>query len=303
MTPSAGRILDRDHESPKGIRRRVSKTHTPSSKASTSLMDRTNTTRTRSNYTMTTTSSTPGVGMTTFLPEMHSTPPMPTFQKPDMETPTPLRRERPREYATPSRTQGLRRPDTPRAERSIEDLFVQSARKPHVPYSTTPLIDRVPGTPPLPRNWGRRQDRAICILDASNYSLSGIVAKIRHVFPDLDGTLTPAMVDKRLRQLDQIIEIDYWAVGLAKNEKQQRREKAKLDEAEAKRLESSSMLMGGSARAAAEEAKNDRENLAKAQKKSRSKEKVSEGGRIDADMEARDPVTRGFLSSFRTQIA
>lgn len=174
-----------------------------------------------------------------------------------------------------------------------------------MPYSTTPIIDRVPGTPPLPRNWGRRQDRAICILDASNYSLGGIVAKVRHVFPDLDGTLTPAMVDKRLRQLDQIIEIDYWAVGLAKNEKQQRREKAKLEEAEAKRLESSSMLMGGGVRAAAEETKNDRENLVKAQKKSRSKEKVNDGGRADADMdmEARNPVTRGFLSGFRTQIA
>lgn len=39
--------------------------------------------------------------------------------------------------------------------------------------------------------------------------------KLRRTFPALTGTvLTGAMVDKRLRQLDQDVEIDYWRIGL-----------------------------------------------------------------------------------------
>ena len=40
------------------------------------------------------------------------------------------------------------------------------------------------------------------------------MVKIRRTFPDLKGTLTAGMIDRRLRQLDQDIEIDYWRVGL-----------------------------------------------------------------------------------------
>ncbi len=81
------------------------------------------------------------------------------------------------------------------------------------------LLDRVEDTPPLPGGWTPQHDLAICVLDARNYSLPGIVTKIRRTFPSLHGILTTAMIDKRLRQLDQDIEIDYWRVGLqtAKN--------------------------------------------------------------------------------------
>jgi hypothetical protein len=37
---------------------------------------------------------------------------------------------------------------------------------------------------------------------------------MKAVFPGLKGPLMPAMVDKRLRQLDQRVEVDYWRVGL-----------------------------------------------------------------------------------------
>jgi hypothetical protein len=82
------------------------------------------------------------------------------------------------------------------------------------------LIDRVGETPPLPPNWTGQHDRAICILDARNYTHTGIVAKIRRAFPNIRGTLTPAMIDKRLRQLDQNVYVDYWALGLSRSERQ-----------------------------------------------------------------------------------
>ena len=34
--------------------------------------------------------------------------------------------------------------------------------------------------------------------------------QIKKHYPDIKGILTAAMIDKRLRQLDQIPEIDYW---------------------------------------------------------------------------------------------
>ncbi|KAK5137110.1 hypothetical protein LTR08_001119 [Meristemomyces frigidus] len=76
------------------------------------------------------------------------------------------------------------------------------------------LLDRMEETPPLPDGWSATHDRAICVLDARNYPISTIVARVRRAFPWLQGVLTTAMVDKRLRQLDQDIEIDYWRVGL-----------------------------------------------------------------------------------------
>ncbi|KAF2722113.1 hypothetical protein K431DRAFT_284314 [Polychaeton citri CBS 116435] len=80
---------------------------------------------------------------------------------------------------------------------------------------TSILNDRFQETPSLPSVWSSAHDRAICVLDARNYSLSAIVIKMRRTFPELEGvTLTPAMVDKRLRILDQRVELDYWAVGL-----------------------------------------------------------------------------------------
>lgn len=79
----------------------------------------------------------------------------------------------------------------------------------------TLAVDRVEETPPLPPTWTTQHDRAICVLDARNYPLESIVIKLRRTFPALTGTvLTGAMVDKRLRQLDQDVEIDYWRIGL-----------------------------------------------------------------------------------------
>lgn len=158
MSTSASSILDFGNESTKGIRRWGSKTHTPSSKASTPLMDLTNTTRTRSSYEASTTNSTPYAGgMTTFLPEMHSTPPMPTFQKPNMATPTPLRRGRSDENTTPSRSRTGRRPMVYKPEPSF-DRFSDSPspERLRLPFATTPLVDRIGETPNLPRGWSQQ---------------------------------------------------------------------------------------------------------------------------------------------------
>lgn len=48
------------------------------------LVDRTNTQRTQRSTT------TAATATSSFLPELNSTPPMPTFQKPDMATPSPM---------------------------------------------------------------------------------------------------------------------------------------------------------------------------------------------------------------------
>lgn len=48
------------------------------------LVDRTNTQRTQRSTT------TAATATSSFLPELNSTPPMPTFQKPDMATPAPV---------------------------------------------------------------------------------------------------------------------------------------------------------------------------------------------------------------------
>lgn len=45
------------------------------------------------------------------------------------------------------------------------------------------------------------------------HSHAAIVAKLRRVFPELRGTLTPLMIDKRLRILDQNVELDYWRIN------------------------------------------------------------------------------------------
>jgi hypothetical protein len=83
--------------------------------------------------------------------------------------------------------------------------------------STTPEIAvyRFPPTPPLPKEWNGVHDHAMCVLDTCNYSLSAIVKKLRSAFPELSkAPLTPTMVDKRLRVLDQNPDIDYFRTGL-----------------------------------------------------------------------------------------
>lgn len=74
---------------------------------------------------------------------------------------------------------------------------------------------RLPPTPPLPGNWTIVHDRAICVLDACGYSVSETVKKLHSAFQELAGqVLTPPMIDKRLRMLDEDIEVDYFQIGL-----------------------------------------------------------------------------------------
>ncbi|KAK6003947.1 hypothetical protein QM012_008797 [Aureobasidium pullulans] len=81
------------------------------------------------------------------------------------------------------------------------------------PPETT--IYRFPPTPPLPKEWNGVHDHAMCVLDTCNYSLNAIVKKLRSAFPELaKSPLTPTMVDKRLRVLDQNLDIDYFRTGL-----------------------------------------------------------------------------------------
>lgn len=208
-------IRERTTDSAKALRRWGSKTHASSSKMSTPLRERTNTT--------TLAPDTPATGSTTFLPEMHSTPPMPTFQKPSMGTPAPLERSEDTGNAEPSlpHRDMSRRPWPMAGAASTCAAHRENFSRGRAVHTTTPLTDRLPDTPALPSHWGPQHDRAICILDARNYNHAAIVLKVRRAFPELHGMLTPAMVDKRLRQLDQNVYIDYWAVGLAKSDKQQ----------------------------------------------------------------------------------
>ncbi|KAI7021739.1 hypothetical protein KC366_g13261, partial [Hortaea werneckii] len=177
---------------------------------------RSNTMKTSSTLNCTTT--------TTFLPELTSTPPMPTFQKPSL-LPSPRKEPLTRETKennlpphhsfslTPSPTHNTPPPPTlpPIADPGRLLTTPTPGPKPH-----PSLVDGLEETPPLPAAWTQQHDRAICLLDAKGYSLPTIVNHLRKSFPrDLRGSiLTPAMVDKRLRVLDQDVEIDYWRVGL-----------------------------------------------------------------------------------------
>ena len=142
-----------------------------------------------------------------------------------------------------------------------------------------------------------RIDRAICILDASEYTLPNIISKVRRVFPELNGTLTPAMIDKRLRQLDQIPELDYWAIGLAKNEKQQRRGKAKAAEIESKRFEGSTTMGEASPSENSKPAKSGRAKHTPIRVDPRGDEHTT----APATVQGRNLVTRNFLTGFRSQ--
>ncbi|KAK5120149.1 hypothetical protein LTR85_006630 [Meristemomyces frigidus] len=168
---------------------------------STPLRERTNTMKT---------SSAASANNTTFLPELNSTPPMPTFQKPAI--PSPRITDGGAENVTPNRAYGSGRRSDSLALPPIADpgrLLGTSNTK-----VGPALVDRVEETPPLPGGWAQQHDRAICVLDARNYSLATIITKLRRTFPGLNGILTPGMIDKRLRQLDQDVDIDYWRVGL-----------------------------------------------------------------------------------------
>ncbi|KAK4580313.1 hypothetical protein LTR86_000516 [Recurvomyces mirabilis] len=171
-----------------------------------------------------------GGGDTTFLPELHSTPPMPTFQKPTVVA-VDSSPGSPRSELARTGTGGRRENDTPALARrgrvkseavapsthSAEDRYYLKA-----PATTRSLPtslhnhpeETIPAAGPLPTNWLAQHDRAICLLDVRGYPLPTIVLKMRRTFPSLLGVLTVGMVDRRLRQLDQIVEVDYWRVGL-----------------------------------------------------------------------------------------
>ena len=64
-------------------------------------------------------------------------------------------------------------------------------------------------------------DRAICVLDARGYTPDESVRMMRRTFPELEScVVTPAMLERRLRTLDQIVEIDYWRIGLQMGDEQ-----------------------------------------------------------------------------------
>ena len=100
---------------------------------------------------------------------------------------------------------------------SKPSFAAHEAPSPSSDIPTTPetIIYRFPPTPPLPKEWNGTHDHAMCVLDTCNYSLNAIVKKLRSAFPELSkAPLTPTMVDKRLRVLDQNPDIDYFRTGL-----------------------------------------------------------------------------------------
>ncbi|GAB7352942.1 hypothetical protein MBLNU459_g3520t2 [Dothideomycetes sp. NU459] len=88
-------------------------------------------------------------------------------------------------------------------------------RSPRLGQGAPNEISKFQISPPLPPNWTVVHDRAICVLDTCGYSLKEIVKKLRNAFTELTGqVITPSMIDKRLRTLDQIPDIDYFRIGL-----------------------------------------------------------------------------------------
>ena len=91
-----------------------------------------------------------------------------------------------------------------------------------LPLYLNPVVvrqTRPPTTPtsvyPLPLAWSPSHDRAICILDANDHSLAAIVLLVKRMFPELaSATLTLDTLERRLKTLDQNVELDYWAVAL-----------------------------------------------------------------------------------------
>ena len=124
-----------------------------------------------------------------FLPELNSTPPMPTFQKPSQQQQSNV--------------------IAPRIARPASGAFSPTADpgSPLVPHRQRHRVkvvgyaafeERLEQTPPLPKAWRPQHDRAVCIMDSSSFELPDVVSKMRRAFRELDGeVLTPQMVDKR----------------------------------------------------------------------------------------------------------
>ncbi|KAG9558806.1 hypothetical protein KCU79_g8681, partial [Aureobasidium melanogenum] len=108
-------------------------------------------------------------------------------------------------------------PSNVQSSESKHSFATHEAPSPAVELSSASetTIYRFPPTPSLPKEWNGTHDHAMCVLDTCNYSLNAIVKKLRSAFPELSRSpLTPTMVDKRLRVLDQNPDIDYFRTGL-----------------------------------------------------------------------------------------
>lgn len=67
----------------------------------------------------------------------------------------------------------------------------------------------------FPEAWNADCDRYICRLDVQDEPIANIVIMVKKKFPTLGmATLTAGMIDKRLRMLDQDVNVDYWKNGL-----------------------------------------------------------------------------------------
>jgi hypothetical protein len=140
------------------------------------------------------------------------------FPNPSSLPPTPPRKNSPggdKENAPPIRcTSSNSAPLVSNSSNSkVQSRIPDSPKRPRIFHTTSIFNDRFLDLPQLPDSWTTQHDRAICLLDSRNYSHSAIVAKLRRVFPELRGTLTPLMIDKRLRILDQNVELDYWRIN------------------------------------------------------------------------------------------
>jgi hypothetical protein len=181
-------------------------------------------------------------GYTTFLPELYSTPPMPSFQKPHPGGALSTRNAAdtssfPGQNRVSGRTETLGLAENTMPTQAHAKVTAQSpvhkkttlgqdvssllsstttrVRTRVAPFPPQDYHDRP--IPPLPSNWTPQHDKAICILDVKNYSLPAMIAKLRRTFPSLCGPLTPIMIDKRLQRLDQNVELDYYSAGLRKD--------------------------------------------------------------------------------------
>ncbi|OQN99547.1 hypothetical protein B0A48_14689 [Cryoendolithus antarcticus] len=117
--------------------------------------------------------------------------------------------------------------DVSKGKKPIRPAVPRPASPPRarVFHTTSIVNDRFFDVLPLPQAWTQQHDRAICVLDSRNYSPLAIVSKLRRVFPELIGTLTPLMIEKRLRILDQNVEIDYWRIGTASSTSETREQR------------------------------------------------------------------------------
>jgi len=138
------------------------------------------------------------------------------FPNPSSLPPTPPRKDCPapnsdKENALPPRCTSSN--SAPLLSGKARGKIPESPKRPRIFHTTSIFNDRFLDLPPLPEAWTIQHDRAICLLDSRNYSHPHIVDKMRRVYPELRGTLTPLMIDKRLRILDQNVELDYWRIN------------------------------------------------------------------------------------------